>query len=258
MLALLPALLFMLSGCIQGIQSTMTRNSADDVYFGQGDKSVAFKQYLEAASAGDKIAQYRLAFMYFQGDGVKRSNADGVRWMEMSARNGYAQAQHLTGLYYFYGRRGVKRDAQKGLDWVRQAADQGDVDAMVSMGVFYASDYGVRKDPAEAARWFGMAKAKGYDVPDDALNPQAIAKAKPGRSSAPAKTSSAGDRELLTRIQAGLAKLGLYTSKVDGLYGKGTQRAITAFQKKYSLPVDGKPSPELLQAIEGQTASTSN
>lgn len=52
----------------------------------------------------------------------------------------------------------------------------------------------------------------------------------------------------LTQLQ--LAFLGFYTGKVDGVPGPGTTRAVTAFQKHFSLPPSGKLDNRTLAALE--------
>lgn len=43
----------------------------------------------------------------------------------------------------------------------------------------------------------------------------------------------------VTKLQTALTKLGYYTGEVDGKFGSGTLKAVKAFQKAESLPVDG-------------------
>ena len=53
--------------------------------------------------------------------------------------------------------------------------------------------------------------------------------------------------ESVRRLQKRLALLGYNPGKPDGKAGARTRRAIRWFQKAHGLPVDGKPSTELLQ-----------
>ena len=45
--------------------------------------------------------------------------------------------------------------------------------------------------------------------------------------------------DLVTALQTALDKLGFDTNGVDGRFGAGTRKAVTAFQKKYGLTADG-------------------
>ncbi len=51
-------------------------------------------------------------------------------------------------------------------------------------------------------------------------------------------------------LQKGLFKLGLYKGEFDGNIGSGSRAAIAKFQKKFRLPVDEKPSQNLLKAVK--------
>lgn len=51
-------------------------------------------------------------------------------------------------------------------------------------------------------------------------------------------------------LQKALKTLKYYTGSIDGKFGKSTQKAVKAFQKKNKLTVDGKAGKKTLKAIE--------
>lgn len=53
----------------------------------------------------------------------------------------------------------------------------------------------------------------------------------------------------VTNIQTKLKNLGLYTDKIDGIYGKNTQAAVRTFQRQRGLQVDGIAGPQTLKAL---------
>ncbi|MFQ8599338.1 MAG: spore cortex-lytic enzyme [Oscillospiraceae bacterium] len=53
----------------------------------------------------------------------------------------------------------------------------------------------------------------------------------------------------VTNIQTKLKSLGLYTDKIDGIYGKNTQAAVRTFQRQRGLQVDGIAGPQTLKAL---------
>ena len=57
------------------------------------------------------------------------------------------------------------------------------------------------------------------------------------------------DQALVRDIQTELAARGHYTSRVDGLFGRGTRGAIIDYQTAQGLPITGEPTPELLQQL---------
>ena len=62
--------------------------------------------------------------------------------------------------------------------------------------------------------------------------------------------SKRGSRgEEVTRIQQALKQRGYYTGAVDGVYGSGTQAAVTAFQRDNGLSADGIAGHQTLTAL---------
>lgn len=69
--------------------------------------------------------------------------------------------------------------------------------------------------------------------------------------------SQSGSRgEEVRRIQAKLKEQGYYQGSVDGIYGKETEKAVKAFQKKNGLTTDGVAGTNTLQKL-GISASAS-
>ena len=54
---------------------------------------------------------------------------------------------------------------------------------------------------------------------------------------------------VVTQIQQKLLNWGYYDGAVDGVYGSRTEAAVTWFQKKNGLTVDGKAGPQTLNAM---------
>lgn len=67
----------------------------------------------------------------------------------------------------------------------------------------------------------------------------------------PAAQAVPGDAKLVRAVQAELHKRGYYTSTVDGIYGRGTNTAISTYQRENNLAVDGQPSSALLDHLRG-------
>lgn len=64
---------------------------------------------------------------------------------------------------------------------------------------------------------------------------------------APARSSAAGyDRGLVRDTQSELQRLGLLSGPADGSYGPKTSAAISEYERRNNLLVDGTPSPQLL------------
>src|SRR6266481_3442143 len=69
----------------------------------------AARDYRARAERGDADAQYSLANMYRQGQGVPRDDAESVRWLRKAAEQGDAKAQSGLAFMYYHGQ-GVPQD----------------------------------------------------------------------------------------------------------------------------------------------------
>ena len=68
----------------------------------------------------------------------------------------------------------------------------------------------------------------------------------------PALAASAAD---VAALQVGLRALGGYAGNIDGDFGPATRRAVTAFQRRAGLPVDGIPGPATRAALERRSGA---
>ena len=68
------------------------------------------------------------------------------------------------------------------------------------------------------------------------------------------RTGSRGTE--VTRLQNALKSLGMYSLKVDGIFGKGTRSAVMQYQRKNGLTVDGIAGPKTLGKLYASSGST--
>jgi TPR repeat protein len=80
---------------------------------------------------------------------------------ETKAERGDAEAQFNLGFCYDDGR-GVKKDYAEAVKWYRKAAEQNYAPAEFNLGYCYANGQGVRKDKEEAVKWFRRAAEQNY------------------------------------------------------------------------------------------------
>ena len=67
------------------------------------------------------------------------------------------------------------------------------------------------------------------------------------------RSGSKGDE--VQRLQERLAELGYDPGKADGLFGKGTKKALQEFQRRNGLNPDGEAGPETLEKLYSDTAA---
>lgn len=118
---------------------------------------------LKAAEGGHLIAQYDLGISYARGEGVSKDLAKSVQWHTTAARSGLSISQHILGLAYLYGN-GVDQDSKIAFMWFQEAANRGWAEASAYLGYCYLEGLGVSKSPKSAVEWFKRAAEKddGY------------------------------------------------------------------------------------------------
>jgi TPR repeat protein len=122
-----------------------------------------------AAGKGDVAAQYKLAEMYNSGLGGPPDSIKASTWYRRAAESyrkaaeqGSVDAQYQLGMMLINGKAEAKNwNPYEAAKLILKAAEQGLASAQVALGRLYAQGAeGVRKDSAEAAKWFGQAAAQ--------------------------------------------------------------------------------------------------
>jgi hypothetical protein len=117
--------------CVLVCATTFAQDAKTD--FGQ-NTSERYQKLLKAAEQGDADAQVELGNCYYEGQGVKQDDGEGVAWIRKAAEQGLAEAQYTLGGFYEYGQ-GVEKDIDKAAEWYKKAADQGDDIAKVRLSI---------------------------------------------------------------------------------------------------------------------------
>ena len=97
----------------------------------------AGKSFQEAkieAEKGDAAAQFNLGFMYRDGDGVPKDEAEAVKWFRKAADQGLANAQLNLGFMYYSGNNVVK-DGNEAYKWFLLAGAQGNEQAKKNISI---------------------------------------------------------------------------------------------------------------------------
>ncbi|MDD3311240.1 tetratricopeptide repeat protein [Pseudodesulfovibrio sp.] len=160
--ALILALILasLLCGCV--VTGQMAERRGTKAYLLK-DYPTAAANYQEAADDGDKDAQYHLAVMYAEGQGVGKDLAKAAGLLKRSADQGQTDAQLMLGLFNIYGD-GVPADPEAGARLIARAAEAGSDVAMYYLGNLYAAGLGVEKDAAKGLYWMRQAREHGFPV----------------------------------------------------------------------------------------------
>ncbi len=180
----------------------------------------------KAAVQGHAGAQYSLGDMYYKGQGVAQDHAEAVKWWRKADGQGHAAAQAFLGDMYYQGQV-ISRDYIQAHTWFNFAAMRGNANAVKGRDLIAG-----RMTPAQIATAQRMAR-KQTQTADTPPN-------------APSAATSPVPATLIRKIQRSLAQLGYGSGPADGVLGGRTRSAIRAFQRNIGLPVDGRPSEELL------------
>ncbi len=136
------------------------------LYHQMHDYPEALKWLELSANQGNAEAQAMLGFMYRDGKGVKIDYAESQKWLELAAIN----IEDTTiwaelGVFYFNFNDycpGVKVDPEKGYYWINKAAENKNAGAQCIMGLINLHGVYVEQDYKEAYHWFTLSAEKNY------------------------------------------------------------------------------------------------
>ena len=138
--------------------------SYENGLYGQAiDKKEAAKWYRLAAEQGNQYAQFNLALLYKNGEGVTQDYKEAVKWYRLAAEQGNADAQFGLGIRYDNGQ-GVLQDYKEAVKWYRLAAEQGNANAQTNLGFMYSNGQGVLQDLVYAHMWANIAASNGDEL----------------------------------------------------------------------------------------------
>jgi TPR repeat protein len=136
-------------------------NMAEYYFWGQKgfpkDDFLAFKHALEGAQGGNAMAQFRAAWMYEHGRGVKPDVAEAYKWYKASAEQNNSSASFNLGIIYEYGRGSIPKDLNLAFYYYKKAADLGHHAAEYSVGYCYYFGYGTDKNLEIAHEYYAKA-----------------------------------------------------------------------------------------------------
>jgi TPR repeat protein len=138
----------------------------------RGDYMTAKDLIRPLAEQGDVRAQFNLATMNYNGQGVNQDLEEAAKWFRMAAEQGDMQSERYLGFMYANGK-GVARDDREAVKWYGRAAEQGDADAQVNLGVMYSASRGTSQNYVQAHKWFSLAAA-GYPASERQKRQQAV------------------------------------------------------------------------------------
>ena len=90
-----------------------------------GNHQKSLKILLPLANKGNAKAQYHVANMYVEGQGVATNILTALKWYKMAAKQGHSASMFMLGSIYFEGK-GVTIDQSEAYKWFYLAKTFGD------------------------------------------------------------------------------------------------------------------------------------
>lgn len=112
------------------------------------------------ADQGLTEAQYELALLYADGNGVPENEDEAVRLLQLAADNDYAPALYTLGQFAASGF-GLEEDPILSFTLIKKSAELGHAEAQCYLGDMYAYGLSVPADKSEAVRWYRTAAENG-------------------------------------------------------------------------------------------------
>lgn len=214
------------------------------------DHAKALGLFEAAAETGNVDAVFHLGYMYHQGNGVRRNYTKARELYESAAGSGQPSAMVNLGLFYTKGL-GVRTNHNRALEYYRQAAEHDHPIALTNIGHMYRDGRAVRRNYGEALSYLERGADNGAS---EAMYSLAVMTHQ-GQGKRPSYTEAArwmfkalkhGNelalREMTNNARAWNAQFrralqiemrdeGHYSGAIDGQFGPGTQRALTALAR---------------------------
>ncbi len=238
----------------------------------------AAKWYERSAAQGFVPAQYRIGNLYEAGQGVDKDFEVAKLWYQRGAEAGNRMAMHNLAALYAGGQLG-EQQFESAAEWFAQAAARGMTDSQFNLGMLYARGLGVEQDFEQSYKWFALAAlngdadaAKARDDIAKSLTAEAVGRVndevklwKPepidlAANFAPMGTWSASfdpgevitTKDVVSKVQLVLSKLGFDVGVPDGMAGPKTSEAIKAFERGTGMNESGAVNPRLLAVLGSQ------
>ena len=126
-----------------------------------GDYATALRELKPLAEQGHGDAQYRLGYMYYEGNGVPQNYKEAAYWWRKAAEQGDPFAQNNLGCMYGRGE-GVPQNYKEAAYWYRKAAVQGDDAAQYNLGMLFVIGEGVPQNFVTAHMWLNLSASQGH------------------------------------------------------------------------------------------------
>lgn len=143
-------------------QTNASNSDQDGVsLYKNGEYQAAIPKLIRETDNGSIDAQFHLGMAHFHGNGVPKSEIEGVALYRMAAEAGHIRAANALGWAYGNARGGLAKNMEMAVKWYRIAAEGGDQYGQFNMGLVYDNGWTVPISHTEAFNWFQKAADQG-------------------------------------------------------------------------------------------------
>ena len=121
----------------------------------------ALNAFYVLAKKGDQYAQYNVAMMYENGQGLKANKSEAIYWYEKAAKQENAAAQYNLAKLYHTSATTDEHAYKKAKYWYEKASENGMMQAYNNLASLYMEGKGVPKDEKKAFELFQKGASLG-------------------------------------------------------------------------------------------------
>jgi localization factor PodJL len=222
-------------------------------------KNLAIAQdwYRRAAEAGNVKAMHNLAVLHAEGAGGAPDLERASELFLQAAQHGVRDSQFNLAILYARGL-GVPQDMVEAYKWFAVAASSGDQEALKRRDIIAAAlpeaDLARAQAAAESFQPLPLVpEANDVTAPEGGWGEEPLSStalpADAVSANAPASGELPSENDVVALVQKLLTDHGFDPGPADGLLGRQTIQAITAFQQQAGLPATGQIDPSLLDKL---------
>lgn len=124
------------------------------IYRRNGEYKKAFEYFQKSANQGHREAQFTIAYMYEQGEGVEKDYQKAFEWYKKLINNYHSKGECKVATMYKEGK-GVEKDYQKAIYWYESSIKiSKNPDAFYNLATMYLDGIGIEKDYKKAIELF--------------------------------------------------------------------------------------------------------
>ncbi len=126
------------------------------------DNLAYIKKVFPNADLAAPYIQYEIGKKYFEGEEFPQDYSEALKWLTLSASQGFKDSQVLLGEIYYKGL-DIEPDYRKAFFFYKLAAEQNSPEAAYILSLMYNEGKGISKNKEEYKNWLKTAALLGHE-----------------------------------------------------------------------------------------------